>query len=1140
MQIAKKLLSVFMAALLVLGTAAVGGAGLALTAGAANEAVLFAGSGTQDAPYEIGSDADWQALAQFVADGGATAGKFFRQTADVTASVSVGSEPKPFRGRYDGAGKTLKAALIGTGFFVAPFCCINGATIENLRVTGTVNGARHCSGLVGAIGGTDNLIRNCLVEASITTSGTHCGGFVGHSGTSAARIEGCVFAGSIYGGVHVGGIWGWSDSDASVSIVNCLENGKEYAVQNLNPIALGSANSKTTGIIEHVTPQIGNPDRSWTGYTWQAYKIKSGNSVSIDFGNVKYGYDVSGLSVINAYLMEYGGVGYAKANNTVTLTPSFTGAFSVNPVRFFASAGTLTDNQLAMPAQDVTINAVLDTVNTSKSIQLALLGMPNIRGAQQSKIWFGNYKQSSDGNGGYNVDPIKWRVLSNTNGSPLLLSDQNLDVYKYHDTDVGVTWEKSDMRKWLNGTGTYAENSFRGSAFTEAEFGAVALTELENAANPDYSSPGGSNTADKVFLPSIADVTNTAYGFQGDLKSSNSRKSTNTAYVAGGGSIGKEGMYSAGSEDIWWLRTPGMDGRESYVTSYGLVETTGNVVTSTGVTVRPALQMDPAKVLFTSAAVGGKQGGNLANVGSYSGSDWKLTVLDDSRAGFTAYCFKDDNGMRTIKYDGAKTGENEKITAMIVDSSGAVTFYGALTDAKAGRNTVMFSASGKLSSGDKLYILNEQLNGDKKTDYASVPQDVTALQVDVPTFSPDAGSHTGRQTVTFSCDTAGATIYYTTDGSEPSETNGTQYTSPVTVDKTMTVKAKAFKNGVKPSVTVTAEYQISFAVQVSVGANMTITSGTDRQFVPSGSSMTDVVCTAASGYYFPADYAVASKNGINVTRDSWTQLTVSGTPTDNTPVMLTAPTAKTKEKTPTATFTATGSDTGTLDGLTAGMTYSINGGAAVTAKSTSVTLTGLAPCTITVVKPGNGTTTFGSDPQTINVTRAAAPALEAVQPETVDGTGSIPTTSAHQKSTDGVNWTDCDGAWTGLAAGTYYVRVKAAGTVLASDPQTIAVVEPIIITGLTVKKQPNKTVYTYRNDKDLDLAGLELEAICSDGSVKAVDPSACKFTGYSAKPVGDKTITVEYEGQTAQFKVTVKYTWWQWLIRIFLLGFIWY
>ena len=56
--------------------------------------------------------------------------------------------------------------------------------------------------------------------------------------------------------------------------------------------------------------------------------------------------------------------------------------------------------------------------------------------------------------------------------------------------------------------------------------------------------------------------------------------------------------------------------------------------------------------------------------------------------------------------------------------------------------------------------------------------------------------------------------------------------------------------------------------------------------------MTDVVYTANDGYYFPEDYAVTAVNGISVTRNSYTQITVSGTPSADVEITLTAPTTK--------------------------------------------------------------------------------------------------------------------------------------------------------------------------------------------------------------------------------------------------------
>ena len=115
-------------------------------------------------------------------------------------------------------------------------------------------------------------------------------------------------------------------------------------------------------------------------------------------------------------------------------------------------------------------------------------------------------------------------------------------------------------------------------------------------------------------------------------------------------------------------------------------------------------------------------------------------------------------------------------------------------------------------------------------------------------------------------------------------------------------------------------------------------------------------------------------------------------------------------------------------------------------------------------------------------------------------------------------------------------------TMPAKNMTFTAKFEPVVVTSLRIVKKPDKTVYTYRRDTNVDLSGMVLEATYSDGSTRTVngtDPGV-KVSGYSAKPRGDKTVIVEYEGQHAQFTVNVKYVWWQWLILIFLLGFIWY
>ncbi len=86
--------------------------------------------------------------------------------------------------------------------------------------------------------------------------------------------------------------------------------------------------------------------------------------------------------------------------------------------------------------------------------------------------------------------------------------------------------------------------------------------------------------------------------------------------------------------------------------------------------------------------------------------------------------------------------------------------------------------------------------------------------VATPTFSPVGGTYTTAQSVAISCATSGATIRYTTNGSDPTSSS-TAYTGPITVSATTTIKAKAFKSGLTDSGIASATYTISSAAQVA-------------------------------------------------------------------------------------------------------------------------------------------------------------------------------------------------------------------------------------------------------------------------------------------------------------------------------------
>ncbi len=74
-----------------------------------------------------------------------------------------------------------------------------------------------------------------------------------------------------------------------------------------------------------------------------------------------------------------------------------------------------------------------------------------------------------------------------------------------------------------------------------------------------------------------------------------------------------------------------------------------------------------------------------------------------------------------------------------------------------------------------------------------------APSVSAPTFSPEGGKYSEAQTVTISCATEGATIFYTLDGTDPD--NGCdEYESPLTIESTTTIKAIAYKDGESSSI----------------------------------------------------------------------------------------------------------------------------------------------------------------------------------------------------------------------------------------------------------------------------------------------------------------------------------------------------
>ncbi|MBM4103936.1 MAG: hypothetical protein FJ263_07780 [Planctomycetes bacterium] len=97
---------------------------------------------------------------------------------------------------------------------------------------------------------------------------------------------------------------------------------------------------------------------------------------------------------------------------------------------------------------------------------------------------------------------------------------------------------------------------------------------------------------------------------------------------------------------------------------------------------------------------------------------------------------------------------------------------------------------------------------------SSIKSATYSLVVSKPTFSVTGGTYSTEKYVIITCATPGATIRYTTDGSDPNTGAIYDPNIPVVIDHSLTLKAKAWKGNMTPSSIQSATYQLFVATPV--------------------------------------------------------------------------------------------------------------------------------------------------------------------------------------------------------------------------------------------------------------------------------------------------------------------------------------
>lgn len=342
--------------------------------------------------------------------------------------------------------------------------------------------------------------------------------------------------------------------------------------------------------------------------------------------------------------------------------------------------------------------------DTGKAIRLGTDALSkNVNTATAPTVYFGQ----DHGN-----NPAAWRVIgydgsgvAGAQGDMTLLAAGTMGEAAFDSVNYSSEYAPSELKT--------AIDALEAKLTTEENAAVKKRTLASGSYNGENTDcVAGAQVDNAVFWPlSIAE----AHAVNQDLRIVN-KEHTNWA------------MYH------WWLRSPcKLSSSAAVVHGNGEVLDDGMYHTSEKFGVRPAFNLNLNAVLFASAAVGGKPDGGLTPISEYTGNEWKLTLLDNSR-NFAVTEKTVSGDTITFSYSNAQTGTNEYISVVIKDN-GEITHYGRIlhlggtTGGASGTASLTLPAGITLDNDTKLYVFNEQYNGDKKTDYASDFTDI-ALTVE--------------------------------------------------------------------------------------------------------------------------------------------------------------------------------------------------------------------------------------------------------------------------------------------------------------------------------------------------------------------------------------------------------------------------
>jgi hypothetical protein len=148
----------------------------------------------------------------------------------------------------------------------------------------------------------------------------------------------------------------------------------------------------------------------------------------------------------------------------------------------------------------------------------------------------------------------------------------------------------------------------------------------------------------------------------------------------------------------------------------------------------------------------------------------------------------------SISPNGGSFSSAQSVTLSTVTSGATIRYTTDGTTPTSSSGTIYSSAFLVSSTATVKAIAYKNGNTDSSVASASFTITIPAVVAD-PSISPNGGSFSDTQSVTLSTVTSGASIRYTTDGTTPTSSSGTVYSSAFSISATTTVKAIAYKSG---------------------------------------------------------------------------------------------------------------------------------------------------------------------------------------------------------------------------------------------------------------------------------------------------------------------------------------------------------